>query len=82
MQDANLGEKGLQWKRETLLAPKLKVNLSKDPIMQEIYKLNVQPNSNRELMLSIIDQREDELLKRQPKTIEKLERYIKNTPKL
>ena len=50
--------------------------------MQEIYKLNVQPNSNRGAMLSIIDQREDELLKRQPKTIEKLERYIKNTPEL
>ena len=78
-QEANLGEIRLQWWRETLLASKLEVNLSTDPIMQGIYKLNGQPKFNRELMLSIIDERENDLSKRQPKTIEELEKYIKNT---
>ena len=78
-QEANLGEIRLQWWRETLLASKLEVNLSNDPIMQGIYKLNGQPKFNRELMLSIIDERENDLSKRQPKTIEELEKYIKNT---
>ena len=78
-QEANLGGIRLQWWREALLASKLEINLSKDPIMQGIYKLNGQPKFNRELMLSIIDERENDLLKRQPKTIEELERYIKNT---
>ena len=75
-------EKRLQWWREALLAPKLEVNLSNDPIMQGIYKLHSQSISSIvqiELMLSIIDEREDDLLKKQPKTIDELERYIKNT---
>ena len=41
-QEANLGEIRLQWWRETLLASKLEINLSNDPIMQGIYKLNGQ----------------------------------------
>tara|TARA_B100000700_G_C14937360_1_gene805043 strand:+ start:732 stop:1004 length:273 start_codon:yes stop_codon:yes gene_type:complete len=59
-QDAKLAEIRLHWCIETLLASKLEGNLSKDPIMQETYKFNDPPNFNRELMLSIIEQREDD----------------------
>ena len=41
-QEADLGGIRLQWWREALLASKLEINLSKDPIMQGIYKLNGQ----------------------------------------
>ena len=79
IQEPKLGEIRLQWWRETLSELDTKNKSSKDPILQGIYAFNNRRKFNIEFMMSIIDERERDLLKRQPETENDLIKYLDNT---
>ena len=79
IQEPKLGEIRLQWWRENLSELNTKKKSSNDPILQGLYALSNRRKFNIEFIMSIIDERETDLFKRQPETENDLIKYLDNT---